>query len=466
MTHTPLIAQNVFCKCLLDLARTDAVPHVAGNIGSCHHHIATLRGVSLQRIHQPFGINLISVWHCSASDFNLFLLAANQVKSKIAVEAQPVFHCLHACRHKRITCLHHCRPVNTRIVERIAGNHLVLVVAVAAAKTGCIVVFPRQIAAELELRTNVRNIVEIWHSRILFVDESGIAVFTFTGNKRVGCRHAGEIVHHHHCAFRVGRNAEGKHFGVEASAAIVHCHNLVAVYKVVGYLHFVFGIFHHRHLAECAVAHALHHGISLRFGIAALCVGGRLPSEQELARTSRRNGKRVHWQRLHHIVATIALGNKLEHTFVNGAAHRETECRVEAVTHIGKVLMRKQLEQHGWHLGHPRFVVRFVPHAATHPVRFEQSTHIVADVCADGVGEKARIAARRTVGIVVVIRSHIYAQRANDAVVWCGTGIGVERKRQVDRYVQPGSVGQHRRPACKPVDPLGTAAKIVVVVVS
>ena len=45
-----------------------------------------------------------------------------------------------------------------------------------------------------------------------------------------------------------------------------------------------------------------------------------------------------------------------QHTLIDRTAHQELETRIAAVAHVGKVLVRKQLRQHGRHGRHARLV--------------------------------------------------------------------------------------------------------------
>lgn len=52
----------------------------------------------------------------------------------------------------------------------------------------------------------------------------------------------------------------------------------------------------------------------------------------------------VYRQGLYYIIHTVLRTEKLQHSFVDSAAYRKSEARVDTVTHIGKVLVRKQLK--------------------------------------------------------------------------------------------------------------------------
>ena len=215
------------------------------------------------------------------------------------------------------------------------------------------------------------------------------------------------------------------------------------MYLVVADVHLILGLSHHCHFHKCASIDTLEHHIALGFCFGALLIVCGLPGEHILAVAAVGYGKRVDGQWLNHIVATIALGYKLKHTFIYSAANGETECGIQSVAHIGKILMREEFEQHCWHFGYAGFVVRLVPHAATAPIGLKQCSHIVADVGGDKVGEMARISAWRAIGIVAEIIAHIYAERAHNAVVGRGAGIAVKCKCQVDGDIQTGALGQH-----------------------
>ena len=129
----------------------------------------------------------------------------------------------------------------------------------------------------------------------------------------------------------------------------------------------------------------------------------------------------------------VALGYELEHALVDGTTHIETEGRVKAIFHVGKVLVRQQLEQHGRHFRNTSLVVRCVAQSAPSPVRFIFCTNVVANLFHDKVGVEARKLARCTILVsakrLAVLHGAIDAQCANDTIIVGRSGIGVEGQR-------------------------------------
>ena len=64
---------------------------------------------------------------------------------------------------------------------------------------------------------------------------------------------------------------------------------------------------------------------------------------------------------LDHVVKAVAFAQELQHSFINGTANGEAEHRVQAVFHIGKILVGKQLQQHAGHAGGAGLAIGTVP---------------------------------------------------------------------------------------------------------
>ena len=238
------------------------------------------------------------------------------------------------------------------------------------------------------------------------------------------------------------------------------------MHLVVLHFHQIARNTHCGNFAECALTDALFHHISCRHGTTnGKAIGSWLPREQETIVTTLGERHRAHWQGLHSEFAAIATSNKLKHTLIYRTAHREAERWVESVFHVSEVVMRQQFEQHSRNLWHSCFVVRLIPHASASPIRLKLRTHIVANVCADGIGEQSRIDARRAVGIIAKFVRHIDAQCAYDAII-CGiSGIRVKCKSNIHWDIQTLCLWQHLRTTGYPIHPHTAAAIIVVVII-
>ena len=86
------------------------------------------------------------------------------------------------------------------IVEGIAGYHIALIVAVAGTETCRIVVAPIHSATEIKLRTDIRDILHVWHAVVFLIAETCHVVAASARLKPVWRRHASEAIHHHHSA--------------------------------------------------------------------------------------------------------------------------------------------------------------------------------------------------------------------------------------------------------------------------
>ena len=237
--------------------------------------------------------------------------------------------------------------------------------------------------------------------------------------KPVGGAHAGEAVDHEHIAHAACHLAQAQRLARETAAAVVHGDNTVGMYLIIVDAHAVLRTTGGGDLLEGAVqSHTLTHDEGRGIGIVAQLVVGRIPREQVMAFVGLGDGKGVDGQRLHDIGAVVALGDELQHTFINGAAHVEAEHRVEAVLHVGKVLVREQFHQHSGHLGHACLVITLVPHAAARPVGLPLGSDVLDNLGREQVAETARQLARRAVGILAELLATgagaIDQQRAHD----------------------------------------------------
>ena len=208
--------------------------------------------------------------------------------------------------------------------------------------------------------------------------------------KPIRTTHARKSVDNQHVALTRCGLAQAQSLTGETAAAIVHSDDAITVHLVIFDVHTILRPLDCGDFLEAPFkSHALTHDVTRSIGTLAQVVMGGIPSEQILPLTRLADGKTVDGQRLDNVTAVVALSDELEHALVDGAAHIEAEHRVQAVFHIGKVLVREQLHEYGGHLGHASLIVTLVPHAATRPVRFPLGTHILDNLGREQVGETA-----------------------------------------------------------------------------
>ena len=104
-----------------------------------------------------------------------------------------------------------------------------------------------------------------------------------------------------------------------------------------------------------------------------------LPGQFDLVVVHHAECQVVNRKRLYHVGCASLGSDETEHPFVDGTAHGEAEAWVEAVAHVGKVLVREQLQQHGRHTRHAGLEVGLVPHASAAPKRFVECAHVIDD---------------------------------------------------------------------------------------
>ena len=82
----------------------------------------------------------------------------------------------------------------------------------------------------------------------------------------------------------------------------------------------------------------------------------------------------------HHGLLPALGGNEAKDALVDGAGHAEAETRVDAIAHVGKVLVGKQFQQHGGHSGHTCLEIGLVPHAPACPVGLVQCAYVIGNL--------------------------------------------------------------------------------------
>ena len=204
--------------------------------------------------------------------------------------------------------------------------------------------------------------------------------------KPVGRADAGEAVDHEHIALTAGCLAQAQYLAGEAAATVVHGDDAIGMQFVVFNRHAVLRALGDSDFLEGAVqTHAFTHDIARGIGIVAQVVVGGIPVEQVTPLLALADGKVLDGQGLHDVGAVVTLGDELQHTFIDRAAHVETEHRVKAVFHVGKVLVRQQLHEYGGHLGHSRLIVAPVPHATARPVGFPLGADVLDNLAREQV---------------------------------------------------------------------------------
>ena len=88
---------------------------------------------------------------------------------------------------------------------------------------------------------------------------------------------------------------------------------------------------------------------------------GGSPREAHLVGIDEVNGKGMYGKRLDGILGVVHLGRIVQYTFIYGSRGDELEVRVVSIAHIGKVLVREQLDDARGYIGEARFAVVLVP---------------------------------------------------------------------------------------------------------
>ena len=148
---------------------------------------------------------------------------------------------------------------------------------------------------------------------------------------------------------------------------------------------------------------------------------------------------------------------------------RNDKLKVWIVTkaHIGKVLMREQLEQHCRHRWHTRLVVGLIPHTATTPLRLIGCTNICRYLRHNKVCKVTRtVATCASLELTIFKLGVVYSQRAYCRIVIGNTRIRVEGQRHIYRNTKALLLWQTRRATHKSINPLASAHIVIFIVVA
>ena len=190
-------------------------------------------------------------------------------------------------------------------------------------------------------------------------------------------------------------------------------------------------------VVEGSVVHAGVDDIAVRLGGGLLRVGRRLPVELHAAAAleAGREGPRREW--LDHVRGVVEFAQRFEDALVDGPAGRETEGRVEAVFHVGEVLVAQQFQDHRGDARGAGLAVAAVPEAAARPQRVEVLPQVLHDLALDVVAEHAADRAVAPVGErpFAFVAERVDGERAHGAVAGRHARVGVEGEREVDGNV-------------------------------
>ena len=460
----PGVVQHLVGKLLSQRVGLVVVPQVGTYVGPRGEEVAAPVAVAGDGLAQRPVEGLEGVAAGAPAHRDLFLLAEYEVGHAVAARVDKLFgHGLVAGRYKGVSGPHNRAAVQVGVVEGVACDDLCLVVGAAGTEARVVIVAPGDMAAELVLLAYVVDVAEVGHPEVFAGVEACRDGVDF---EAVGAADAVESVNYQHDPLLVGGTAERQRLGGEALAAPVHGGDAEAVDRVGSYGQRAGGIAYQGAGIESPVAHPGVDDVAVGGGGRLERVGHGTPGEAYLVRPRKLGAQVAHRQGLHGVVVAVLCGDEFQDAFIDGPGYDEAEARVEAVAHVGKVLVREQLEQHGGYLGHAGLEVRLVPHTPAAPLGFVGAAYVVGHLRKHGIGEVARYLSRHVVDVdFALFAGEVDAQTADNRVVEGGTGIGVEGKGQVYRHVQARAVGQYRRASGQVVDPLSPAFVVVDIVV-
>ena len=425
---------------LLDEGRVGAL-RVGGDVGAADEQVGAGFRLAAQGVLQRGGEDREAFGHGAAPAGRAALLAADQVDDvgRDGIGDERV------ARHgvEGVAEAHQGLSVAVGIIEGVAGDNLAGVVVAGGAEARVLVVHIERGAAEFVVLADVADFADVGYARVQTALEAGEAGALHPG----GGGDAVEVVDDQHGGV-LGpvRDAHGKDLGREALAAGVEGFHLVAVDVARLDVERDGGLLSLHAGVEGAVIDARVDDVAVGRGRGLLGIGGGLPFQPRVAAVLEPDGEGLRRQRLHDVGGVVELAERLEDAFVDGPAYRETEGRVEAVFHVGEVLVAQQLQDHGRHAGGAGLAVAAVPEAAARPLGVVVEAQVLDDLGLDVVAEHAADDAVAAVleFALAVVAQRVDGQRADGAVVGREPGVGVEGEGEVDGDVL--LLAHHRGP--------------------
>ena len=197
LTHSPFVTQHVRSELLCSLVLAQSVPHVGCHIRTADKDAAAAVAESAEGSLQFRRENLVAVQLLAASQLSLLLLTEDKVHVIVFLQVdRTVLYGSHARRDERVTGSLYRTAVNERIVKRISGNRLVLIVGSRSAEACRIVIAPRNRTAELKHIADVADVIHIRNATVAHTVESG----DIARHERIRSRQTGKSVDNHHLA--------------------------------------------------------------------------------------------------------------------------------------------------------------------------------------------------------------------------------------------------------------------------
>ena len=248
-------------------------------------------------------------------------------------------------------------------VKCVAGHHDTRLVRVGGPETGIVIVQPGQVAPDLVLLADIADVILVGNAVVQFAVKAGMIRAVEPGRRT----DAVEIVHHRYqVAIAPDGPAGAEHLGRETLAALVEGDDPPAVQLsgLDGETNVLEAValvrVDHGPVVEGTVAQTRLQQVAGRFG----CRFGRIvrgPPAKGDDVAVQLGGEISYREGLDHVVKAVAFAQELQHSFINGTANGESEHRVQAVFHIGKILVGKQLQQHAGHAGGAGLAIGTVP---------------------------------------------------------------------------------------------------------
>ena len=232
-------------------------------------------------------------------------------------------------------------------------------------------------------------------------------------------------------------DANGKHLGGHALAALVHGRDAETDHLVLRNRTYIYGILHQRSVIKIAVASSLVDDVGLRLSGRLKRVFHRSPGNLRLTFFVHDGCQMAHGKGLHHIVRSIAGADKAEDALVDGTAHDKLKARVESPTHIGKILVGEEFEEHRRDHGGGGFVVATVHTLAPTPLGLHQARDIVHNTLIDPIAQSCAGPSRTAIAQLTSLRRcRINGKRSHEFVAWFVASVRVESKGAVNGNAQ------------------------------
>ena len=239
----------------------------------------------------------------------------------------------------------------------------------------------RHRARELVLQSAISRSTDVGHARV----GKEVKACLLGGVHHGGAIDTLKAIYHQYLTLGLGCDVGGKHLGGEALSTAVDGRDLETIHMSSLKCDVATGGIDALSIIPSAVVDTGIEYITFGYGRGFSLVGGGAPREAHLVATHKVYGKGVHGEGLHGVLGAVHRGRIVQYTFIYSARGDELEVRVVSIAHVGKVLVREELDDARGHIGQARLAIVLVPHGTAN-----EAIDVVLYIGLHHVGEVAR----------------------------------------------------------------------------